>query len=180
MWMGAAAAKQYSSAGFKREDQNGTGSDVGGENGHYGLPVGGDGGGGGISQGLHHQQQVADLKPAPDSLIPSSSGLSMGDYGASMSSATSHQPRKAHEGTSSAAAAAAAAAASLSSSTAYPYYSPYGAAGFAPKSSAALSTATARSPKQKARNTAGKKCSPQGNWESPQCFELTTGCMGRW
>ena len=176
MWMGAAAAKQYSSAGFKREDQNGTGSDVGGENGHYGLPVGGDGGGGGNSQGLHHQQQVAvaDLKPAPDSLIPSSSGLSMGDYGASMTSATSHQPRKAHEGTSSAAAAAAAAAASLSSSTAYPYYSPYGAAGFAPKSSAALSTATARSPKQKARNTAGKKCSPQGS------FELTTGCMGRW
>ena len=165
MWMGA-AAKQYS-AGFKREDQNGVGSDVGGENGHYGQPVGGvgaggeggGGGGGGNSHGHHHHHhhQIPDFKPAPESLI---SGLSAADYmsttGAPMSSSAS-QPRKAHEGTSSAAAAAA--AASLSSSTAYPYYSPYGGgSGFAPKSSAVLSAAAAsRSPKQKARNTAGKK-----------------------
>ena len=161
MWMGA-AAKQYS-AGFKREDQNGVGSDVGGENGHYGQPVGGagaggegGGGGSGNSHGHHHHHhhQIPDFKPAPESLI---SGLSAADYmsttGAPMSSSAS-QPRKAHEGTSSAAAAAA--AASLSSSTAYPYYSPY-VAGLAPKSSGGLSTAAARSPKQKARNTAGKK-----------------------
>ena len=163
MWMGA-AAKQYSAAGFKREDQNGVGSDVGGENGHYGQPVGGagaggEGGAGGGDSHSHQHHPIPDFKPAPESLI---SGLTAADYmsttttGASMSSAAS-QPRKAHEGTSSAAAAAAAAA-SLSSSTAYPYYSPYGA-GFAPKSSAVLSTAAARSPKQKARNTAGKKCS---------------------
>ena len=156
MWMGAAAAKQYSAASFKREDHNGVGSDVGAENGHYSQPVGEEGevgGGGGNSHGQHHQQ-ISDFKPATESLI---SGHSGADYGVAMSSAAS-QPRKAHEGTSSAAAAAATAA-SLSSSTAYPYYSPYGAAGFAPKSSTVLSTAATRSPKQKARNTAGKKCS---------------------
>ena len=170
MWMGA-AAKQYS-AGFKREDQNGVASDVGGENGHYGQPGGGAGsavgeggvgGNGGDSHSHphnhHHHHQIADFKPAPESLI--STGLTAADYMSTSMSSSASQPRKAHEGTSSAAAAAAAAAASasLSSSTAYPYYSPYGGAGFAPKSSAVLSTAAARSPKQKARNTAGKKSS---------------------